>query len=126
MQTVALALARIPQFLSLLHVLEGPSTVQQIGSAAEVLLEQIGEAAGGEVQADIDEMRNATRLRMRELALRNRQATLAAMGMQQVGISSMGGCMTWNPDDCRGNVPKFCVHGKGFLQYATNLQTYRM
>lgn len=60
--------------------------MQQIGSAAEILLEEIAEAAGSEIKDEIDSLRNATRARMRELALRNRQATLAAMGMQQVQI----------------------------------------
>ena len=84
LQVGALALAREPKLLSLLHLLEGPANVQHIGMAAEVLLEDIAEAAGSEIQDEVDCLRSATRARMRELALRKRQATLAAMGMQQV------------------------------------------
>lgn len=84
MQAGALSLAREPGLLRLLHLLEGPANVQQVGSAAELLLEEIAEAAGSEIQDEIDSLRSATRAHMRELALRNRQATLAAMGMQQV------------------------------------------
>ena len=69
--------------------------------AAEVLLEEIAEAAGSEIQDEVDSLRSATRARMRELALRKRQATLAAMGMQQVmptknAISAKGcNCFTF-------------------------------
>ena len=84
LQEAAQSLASVPLLLSLLHQLEGPSVLQQIGSAAEMLLEEVGDAAGSGTQAQIDQLRSATRARMRELALRNRQATLAAMGMQQV------------------------------------------
>lgn len=84
MQAGALCLAGEPGLLRLLHLLEGPANVQQVGSAAELLLEEIAEAAGSAIQAEVDSLRSATRTRMRELALRNRQATLAAMGMQQV------------------------------------------
>lgn len=83
-QKTAQVVAGYPGALALLHLLEGTHGGSQIAPLAEMLLEILREVGGPTVGGQILAIREETKMQMKALAARKRQALLASLGMTQV------------------------------------------